>query len=422
MENIKNIQKKPQHLPERLTISFPIWGLFDTDGAGDYADLDKMMREHVERGFNCIRLDDGAGLMHDLSGKPIPSVKLRGAWGPLNNFVRQSHPFNPGPCDTRKRLLDMFAAAKKYNIFIILSSWYFLHTYWYVDDPVLNDSIYAIEPHERYAAFAKYLHYILCELEEKNLDSQIAFVEIFNEADGLSFCGGYGNQLNCPEEERLHYRNEHIQAIDYLRDKHPKIMFAYDVSNPRVDNCLAPDNVDVFNFHNYFMWSAYNEFHEEPDRWLRKERISREDVIHSSNYPEKLPADWIDRVWFYGNLDTQKIPEAEQFLTENFLRNIEKHRDKLQRNMDLIRAHSENLFPDSLIVCGEGVSYIGSDELLFEEKCAEYWELLKEAALIYRAHGLWGAVVRTCCGPEDPVWNMCPEKLLEINDTFRYGK
>ena len=27
---VRNSQKKPAHLPERLTISFPIWGLFAT--------------------------------------------------------------------------------------------------------------------------------------------------------------------------------------------------------------------------------------------------------------------------------------------------------------------------------------------------------------------------------------------------------
>ena len=52
------------NLPNKLNISFPIWGLYDIDGKGFYADTDKMMREHEERGFNCIRFDDGAGLMH----------------------------------------------------------------------------------------------------------------------------------------------------------------------------------------------------------------------------------------------------------------------------------------------------------------------------------------------------------------------
>jgi len=47
----------PAHLPKRLTISFPIWGLMHTYEDSVYADLDQFVREHVERSFNCIRLE-----------------------------------------------------------------------------------------------------------------------------------------------------------------------------------------------------------------------------------------------------------------------------------------------------------------------------------------------------------------------------
>ena len=51
-------------LPERLTISFPLWLIYGTKGENSpYYDIDKTMREHVERGFNCIRIDSGAGAL-----------------------------------------------------------------------------------------------------------------------------------------------------------------------------------------------------------------------------------------------------------------------------------------------------------------------------------------------------------------------
>ena len=56
---MKQMPKIPAHLPERLAIAFPIWGLFDT-GSGAYHDLDRFVREHAERNFNCIRLEGGA--------------------------------------------------------------------------------------------------------------------------------------------------------------------------------------------------------------------------------------------------------------------------------------------------------------------------------------------------------------------------
>ncbi|MDD5729348.1 MAG: hypothetical protein PHV59_12370, partial [Victivallales bacterium] len=60
---------------QRLTIVFPIWGLHDTGSGGAYHDPDRFVRETAERKFNCIRLDDGAGLIHDANGRrrgPVP--------------------------------------------------------------------------------------------------------------------------------------------------------------------------------------------------------------------------------------------------------------------------------------------------------------------------------------------------------------
>ena len=48
-------------LPERLTISFWIWGFMCGKPGNVYHDLDRRMLELKERGFNCIRMDSGAG-------------------------------------------------------------------------------------------------------------------------------------------------------------------------------------------------------------------------------------------------------------------------------------------------------------------------------------------------------------------------
>ena len=76
MAMVRNSDKIPPHLPKRLTISFPTFGLYDTPSGGVYHDLDRMVRENKERGFNCIRMDDGAGLIHDLDGNLRGSVPI----------------------------------------------------------------------------------------------------------------------------------------------------------------------------------------------------------------------------------------------------------------------------------------------------------------------------------------------------------
>ena len=78
-------------------------------------------------------------------------------------------------------------------------------------------------------------------------------------------------------------------------------------------------------------------------------------------------------------------------------------------------------YPNVPIVSGEGVSYIGSKKLLWEEHSEVYWDLVEAVIRKYREAGLWGTVVRTCCGPEDPSWNLVPEKLLRINKAFLEG-
>jgi hypothetical protein len=53
----------PPHLPKRLTISFWLWNYFYGSNEGDvFHDLERRFVELKERGFNCIRVDAGAGL------------------------------------------------------------------------------------------------------------------------------------------------------------------------------------------------------------------------------------------------------------------------------------------------------------------------------------------------------------------------
>lgn len=417
---IKNISKKPAHLPEKLTISFPIWGLYDSDGTGVYADMDKFVREHVERGFNCIRLDDGAGLMHDKDGVRLPPVDWGYAFGGRDKVVRQNISV-VGKVDVYARLIALFEAAKKYDVYVILTSFFYLHTYWYLKDKSLNDSLNEIPPHERYERFGKYLHYIICELEAKGLDDRIAFAEIFNEADGLAFCGGYVNKLGFSDEERARFRVEHEEALALLQKQHPQILFAYDLSRCVIDENLAPKNPQVFNFHSYFMWAAYGAFEKNED-WLVRDRDTEEDVLKSVNYPELFPNDWKRRIWFYSNLDEKKLTDADAFLTESFLNDLQKHTDKLYLNADSANEVINGYYDGCLAVCGEGVSYCASYLLRWEENCPEYWELLKKMTLKYREMGLWGSVVRTCCGPEDPTWYTHSEKYVELNNLFLHGE
>ena len=71
------------------------------------------------------------------------------------------------------------------------------------------------------------------------------------------------------------------------------------------------------------------------------------------------------------------------------------------------------------LVMSEGASYCALEAMRWEERSDAYWEVVEHAARVYREHGLWGAVARTCCGPEDPSWHEFPERLKRVNEVFR---
>lgn len=79
----------------------------------------------------------------------------------------------------------------------------------------------------------------------------------------------------------------------------------------------------------------------------------------------------------------------------------------------------DEVLPGVPIVMGEGGAYCPANALLAEERCDGVWEMLFKQSGILRRAGLWGTVVRTPSGPEDPSWNLRADDYVRINDEFR---
>ncbi len=406
----------PAHLPKRLTISFPIWGLEDTAPAGAYHDLDKMVREHVERGFNCIRLESGAGLTHDLNGNRLPPTHLFAPFGPYSDNRQMFVIGGEGKCDFMKRLIGLCTACKKYDVYLILSSWYFLHTYWFLDAET-NARLFAIPAEERFMAFAKFLHYILLELKERGLADCIAAAEIFNEMGDLPYLWERAGE---DKAKVLHFfREKHEEALDFLRSEHPDILFACD-DLPRPDRAhLFPRNMQAFNGHNYFLWSVYNGALEGGQRgdFFRGEVTAQDVMDICADRRKNYSADWNVRLQYCHDVDPLKIPAMEEYLEnrleekwDEYVEALEKSCEGYQRIMDQ--------FPGIPVLCGEGVTYCSSKRVLWEEKSDRFWAMVEKAMRRYKEIGLWGTVVKTCCGPEDPCWHLCKDRLRALNEAF----
>ena len=417
-EILSNKHPAYSRLPKRLTITFPIWGLYDIDGKGFYADTDKIVKEHVERGFNCIRLDDGAGLMHDLNGNPRGKIKIGNAFGNNDTILRQFDAIGgEGYCDPLERLVKLATSCKKYGVYLILSSWYYLHTYWICHDKSINDELFNIPVEDRFITFAKFLHYIIIELKNRGLSDVIAFAEIFNEVDGLYFTTKYSPERFSDQETAI-FKARHSEAISWLKNIHPDILFAYDSYATTPDLRSVPENVAVFNFHSYYLWSIYSKVVAESDDCFESTMTYEEARASNTNRRDEIEeASWYNRIAKFSGLKEDKIPLLEERLEKKLKDDYEHYQSKAFAFADSVK-QIRKINPDIRIVCGEGTTYIESKKLLWEEHSELYWKLVEEVVRKYREEGLWGTVVRTCMGPEDPAWHLIPDKILKINTIF----
>ena len=284
-------------------------------------------------------------------------------------------------------------------------------------DNALNEELFAIPEEERFMAFAKFLHYIIMELKSRDLADVIAFAEIFNEADGLFFVTKY-RPAQYSDEETAVFKKRHAEAIAWLQKTHPDMLFAYDSYSVTADLRLVPENIDVFNFHSYYLWSIYDKVKElSPDSFEQVATPNNVIAAFTNHRNGIEEPGWYNRLSLFAGLKPDKISELEVRLEESLKQDYARYRDKAFSFADTVMKLRE-INPDIRVVSGEGTTYISSKELLWEEHSEIFWELVEEVVKKYRDAGLWGTVVRTCMGPEDPAWHLIPEKILKINRIF----
>ena len=422
--------------PDHLTICFWMWALFNSVSDEDYpAYCDQKLREIMEHGFNCVRMDDGAGLICDIQGVPRGSINWHHQVGPYQGG-RQ----DPGEASgvIAKRFLIFCRMADKYGIKLILSSWYYMHTNWHLEESI-NADLFEKLPTiaDKVSYFTKEHNRILQLLRENNLLHVVAFVELCNEFDIMKYIFTGKNESVTPEEA-VEWRSLLEASYDCMKRENPEILFAHDSWTAWLRKDLIPRNVDILNFHYYYMWSALysmldkvlsiaqHDVEYPPDvaYFLRKDRPHYEDIVRERTRYTKLRTghDWTQRVMLYNSLDPEKIPELEQRLSDSFDENCGSFMQKLKDGLANVIKVCDEVLPGAPIVMGEGTSCCTSEKLLFEEHSDKFWKMLEEQALVLRESGLWGAVVRTGSSPVDISWNMRAESFRKVNLLFLNGR
>ena len=402
---------------KKLATAFWIWGIFGEI----YGDFDNAMAELKERGFNCIRLEDGAGLMCSLDGTPRGDVSIHKPFGEYDRDIRQFI-VKDGVINIRKRLLELFSAAEKHDIQIILSSWYYLHTNWFLGDEI-NNELLALSTAEKFEYFSDELSRILDFIREHNFIHRVAFAEIFNEIDGHDFAE------NITDEEAIYQRELHEKAIDKLKKKHPDVLFACDLSRPYVNEKILPSNADILNFHSYYAWGVYECFEKDVLKQWKFTPETTQFMKESVTSPEMLKATfsgrnisvregWIRRICLYHSVDSTKLPQLEMMIAEYFDLNYDRYIEKLEDALEHVVAMRDRTMPDAKLFMGEGVTYCAHNHLNFEEKSRKFQNMLLYQAKLFSNSELLGCVVRTTSGPEDVSWELLKDVYKKANKIF----
>ena len=430
----------PKHLPDKLTISFWLWNYFYGIKDGDvFHNLEKCFIELKERGFNTIRVDSGAGLCHTVHGKPRGTIALREPFGRYSTLRQLS--FKPGGCrcDVLKRVVELFELARKYDVYVILSSWFYLHTFWFADDNI-RDELFAVPPERRFMRFAQECDRLLTVLKEKGLHSQVAYVEILNEVDNFPYQWGMLSWGVSDDEKKVQtahqFRKWHEDALAFIQERHSDILFAVDTAGSEwLRPEILPRNAQLWNRHLYYSWSIYASVlehytqedscdlqhlynHPQIGHFFHKPLIAMEDVMSSRNNDCRVGSDWYHRVWLYNNLAADALPALDRLFGESLSRNLDEYKACLEKEVIKTVETRDCFLPNRPLVVGEAATYCPHMGMRWEEKSDDYWSLVKHAATLFKQNGYWGCTPRTNSGPEDPVWIEFPDRLREANQMF----
>lgn len=412
---------------EKLTICYNAWMIFNEDD-----NYDEQVRQIAERGFNCIRIEDGAGLIWDADGCVRNDILITSPFGKYTKYTTYRVIAESKRVNLFERLLRVCKAAKKYGVKVILSSWFFLHTNWFCEEKDTKH-LFELSAREKFAFFADELSKILGELRKENLIDIVAYAEIFNEIDGLYFVRERASSQEI--------REMHEEEIGKLKSAHPDILFAVDVCTGKVDPELIPRNVDVFNFHCYYLWPIYDEFEKDVVQWsldepvipeetryfLKDEIVSVKEVADAMGADAeaglKTGLDWPRRISLYVSIDEKKQDELSAFLDSKLKEKNEFFREKMHTGIEHGLETHKKTVPDSKIVLGEGATYCASPTLSFERDSESFWSIINEQMVYLREKGFYGSVTSTTHSPNRiSAWEPCKDRYVRANNIFKGEK
>ncbi|MFH1567430.1 MAG: hypothetical protein ABIL09_05460, partial [Gemmatimonadota bacterium] len=321
-----------------------------------------------------------------------------------------------GRLDVLERLLHLFELARRHGVWVILTSWEYQDSSWFVADPRVRAEVYAVPEGRRLMHLAQHHDRLLGILKSRGLAESVAFVEVHNEPEYSEFPRG-------PEAKRLHQ-----EAVALLRARHPDVLVSGDFSSH--DYAIVPDNVQVFDQHVYAgaAWyfqelygrtvldPAFDPRHPRALGPLRK--VLRDELVPWDEFMKpaaNVRPFWRPIMWLFENLDNDRwdawvaerfAPWKDRIWSEARQRFDEDAQEAGRRGLPLVFDEGGYFYPPRLSrfeVSPTGLSLL---------------EYLADLAV---ERGYWGFMPGTYCGPEHLIWTEDPAWLRRVNGRFQAG-
>jgi hypothetical protein len=235
----------PEHLPARLTISLWDFSWYTrAEPDGPYADLDSVCAELVALGYNTIRicaapllLFGSLGLDHLASHLEIEGLGTRPDGGYFGQGTRWYDSPGGYTINLHERLMELFDAAAKHGLVIILASWEYQQSPSFARSEEWFRAIDEVPLKDRYALLTRAWGKLIDALSTAGHRQRIALVELHNEVD-FSILPAL--------------QNGGAKAVLQLRKLHPDLLITASYGKPpHLTMHELPEGLSAAQFHVY---------------------------------------------------------------------------------------------------------------------------------------------------------------------------
>lgn len=399
----------PPHLPRRLTITLWDFSWYTQAGPGQpYEDLDAAVGEAASLGYNAIRICAAPMLMfgglglddlaHNLEIEGLGPSSDGGFYGQRTRWYDTAGGFR---VDMYARIQQLFEAARRHDIVIVLASWEYQQSGSFARSPRWFEAMDAIALDERYDALAAAWTRMIAWLTEAGFRDMIALVELHNEVDFSIL-----PDITLPAGRA---------AVASLAEAHPDLLVTASYGKPpHLAMHEVPEEFGTAQFHVY-SYGVLDELQKRidirsegtegfPNTTLRS--LMRADAPSFDEYGR--PVDWKMRatvitdqmVYGYDWVD----PDAwDSWLNEHYAPFAEVMAREIESRVVAIAEWAR--WRSVPAVIGEG--WIGYTPLhgSFEE--GEIGRGLAEHGIrTALARGVWGMVLCSNAAPHHPMWQL----------------